>query len=368
MFKESLLTRDEFRTQVFQRDNYKCVICSEPAVDAHHIIDRKLWGYSQGYFLSNGASLCTQCHIKAEKSRISCEQIRCGAKINKLILPQDFDYDKRYDKWGRVMADFIKYPSTIHIEGSSLQKGDKKKRVSLSELEGKYLVIEEKMDGANTGISFTDDLRLRLQSRGHPLEGGDYPQFDQFKTWANTFTDGFFDILDTRYIMYGEWMSNFHSMYYDKLPHFFLEFDIYDTETGVFLSTEVRRKMIKHDFVKIHQVLVLAEGICQSGKVNGVPLIDYVVESRFVTDSAVESLQQEVETKLKPNDNVNRLLQLNRSKLMEGLYIKWEENGQVKGRYKYVRSDFTQTIIDGGEHHLERPIINNRLSHDATLF
>lgn len=37
-----LLSRNEFRKQVFERDNYKCVICKEKAQDAHHIIDNDL--------------------------------------------------------------------------------------------------------------------------------------------------------------------------------------------------------------------------------------------------------------------------------------------------------------------------------------
>jgi 5-methylcytosine-specific restriction endonuclease McrA len=39
-----LLTRDEFRNSVFERDRHRCVICgSEGKLDAHHIIERRLW-------------------------------------------------------------------------------------------------------------------------------------------------------------------------------------------------------------------------------------------------------------------------------------------------------------------------------------
>ena len=39
-----LLTRNEFREGVFARDNHTCVVpdCNKEAVDAHHIIERKL--------------------------------------------------------------------------------------------------------------------------------------------------------------------------------------------------------------------------------------------------------------------------------------------------------------------------------------
>jgi len=48
-----LLTRDEFREFVFKRDFKTCVMCSNPAVDAHHIIDRKQF-IDGGYYLNNG--------------------------------------------------------------------------------------------------------------------------------------------------------------------------------------------------------------------------------------------------------------------------------------------------------------------------
>jgi 5-methylcytosine-specific restriction endonuclease McrA len=56
-----LLTRDEFRKQVFERDNYRCVICGAKngdkhvKLDAHHIIERRLWA-DGGYYLENGAT------------------------------------------------------------------------------------------------------------------------------------------------------------------------------------------------------------------------------------------------------------------------------------------------------------------------
>lgn len=66
-----------------------------------------------------------------------------------------------------------RYPRTPHLEGSRLQPGDHDLRqVPLAALRGAYCVVEEKLDGANAGISVDDDGRLRLQSRGHTLVGG----------------------------------------------------------------------------------------------------------------------------------------------------------------------------------------------------
>lgn len=43
-----LLSRNEFRNKVFERDGYCCVICGNGPntghrIDAHHIIERRLW-------------------------------------------------------------------------------------------------------------------------------------------------------------------------------------------------------------------------------------------------------------------------------------------------------------------------------------
>jgi hypothetical protein len=56
------------------------------------------------------------------------------------------------------------------------------------------------------------------------------------------------------------------------------------------------------------------------------------------------------------------------SDLMEGLYIKVEEQGRVVERYKYVRATFCNTIRDSGTHWLRRPIIPNGLREDVDLF
>ena len=72
---DDLLTRDEFKRQVFAKTNGKCCVpgCDCDAVDAHHIMDRKLWS-DGGYYLSNGAALCSKHHLDAEQGRITPAQ------------------------------------------------------------------------------------------------------------------------------------------------------------------------------------------------------------------------------------------------------------------------------------------------------
>ena len=47
---------------------------------------------------------------------------------------------------------------------------------------------------------------------------------------------------------------------------------------------------------------------------------------------------------------------------MEGLYIKIEEDGEVKRRLKYVRGGFRQCIEESQTHWLNRPIIPNQIN------
>jgi len=60
-----------------------------------------------------------------------------------------------------------KYPRTPHVVGSRIQAGDDDvKAVPREDLAGLTLIVEEKLDGSNSGLSFGEDGALILQSRG----------------------------------------------------------------------------------------------------------------------------------------------------------------------------------------------------------
>jgi hypothetical protein len=96
-----LLTRTEFRESVFDRDNNLCVVYHNPAQDAHHIMERRLFPDS-GYYIENGVSVCGQHHLLAESTELSCEKLRESANIKDIILPPHLYRDQPYDKWGCV--------------------------------------------------------------------------------------------------------------------------------------------------------------------------------------------------------------------------------------------------------------------------
>ena len=147
------------------------------------------------------------------------------------------------------MTPIIKFPRTPHITGSRIQRGDEDLNVVAREaLQGLPVVIEEKLDGSNSGVSFDEQGSLILQSRGHILTGGPRErQFNLFKRWASHHTTTLRHILGHRYVMYGEWVYARHTIAYDQLPHFFLEFDVWDREKAEFLSTDRRKTLFARD-------------------------------------------------------------------------------------------------------------------------
>lgn len=51
-----------------------------------------------------------------------------------------------------------------------------------------------------------------------------------------------------------------------------------------------------------------------------------------------------------------------------GMYIKVEQAGAVVARYKYVRPDFLQTVLDSGSHWQERLLLPNQLAPGVQLW
>lgn len=261
------------------------------------------------------------------------------------------------------MERIYKYPRTPHLEGSGLQAGDEDLAVvEFSELAGKHLVIEEKMDGANCGVSFDRRGRLRLQSRGHYLSGGPRErQFDLLKGWANRYTAELWELLGDGYVLYGEWCYAKHAIFYNDLPHYLLEFDLYDKREKVFLSTERRMERLR-DLPFIASVKIMHSGPLPSLAA----LQSLVGKSHFIASGHCQQLR---ETACAQGLDAERALrETDLSGLMEGLYIKVEAQGIVTERYKHVRSGFLQAVLDSADHWLNRPLLPNRLREGISLW
>jgi len=113
-----LLTRDRFREAVLTRNSVCCVPdCSQPAVDAHHILNRNLFTAPNqfgGYFLENGAGLCDKHHYETELTFITPEQLRVYCGIIVPVLPHNMNPDTQYDCWGNIIvSDWVMAPGPL---------------------------------------------------------------------------------------------------------------------------------------------------------------------------------------------------------------------------------------------------------------
>jgi hypothetical protein len=160
--------------------------------------------------------------------------------------------------------------------------------------------------------------------------------------------------------MYGEWLYAKHTVFYDHLPHYFLEFDILDRKEDVFLSTSARQAMLQG--LPVTSVPVLYRGIAPAQNKLDAQIQDSLYKSavwREKLSDAVTRLGIPLERVMTETDD---------SPLAEGLYLKVEAQGQVKSRYKYVRASFLAKVMDSESHWQSRPIVPNQLADGVDIF
>lgn len=246
---DRLLTRDEFREAVFVADEHKCVICSKPAVDAHHLYNRNLWE-DGGYYLNNGVALCETCHYEAETNRLTIAEL-IEASGREHLLPPGLSYKETYDTWGNVLlpnglvafgpmkgdegmqkalkhlgglfTDRVKYPSTSYLPNSpSLDENDTV--IDPSVFEGVEVIVTEKLDGENTTLA-------RDYTHARSMDSSDHPT----RSWVKAFWS------QIRFDIPGGWRINgenvyaYHSIRYADLESYFYGFSIWN-EHNVCLS------------------------------------------------------------------------------------------------------------------------------------
>lgn len=276
----SLLTRNEFREQVFDRDNHKCVICQSQAQDAHHIIDRRLWG-NGGYYLNNGASLCGECHLDAEKTILSCIEIRDQCNIKKAILPEHLYPDNEYDKWGNIIlpnktrikgelfydenvqkvlqpvlhmfTNYVKYPRTYHLPFTASITPDDRILNDCSQFEGREVVVTEKMDGENTTI-YQNYIHARsIESDNHIS-----------RTWVKNLASKIGWEFPDGWRLCGENLYAKHAIAYEDLKSFFYVFSLWDYRN---LCCSWNETLEFCEILDLFTVPVLYRGIWDKSKV-----------------------------------------------------------------------------------------------------
>jgi ATP-dependent RNA circularization protein (DNA/RNA ligase family) len=229
--------------------------------------------------------------------------------------------------------DIPHYPKTNHLafskEKDILESADRK---HFSHLEGKKVILEEKVDAQAIGIFFNDST-LYLLFRGQyycPEKNIILPKelqncYEYFKNNEELL----FEVLLEEKIMYGEWMEYLHTVNYNKLPSLFLEYDIYSKTENIFLSTEQRQTLLK-PYNDIHSVHI------------------HKILQPFNYDEFKNII------------NINKLSTYGDNLLHEGFYIKVEDNEKVLERFKWIEPKFFNDVISS-QHWREKSLKKNTL-------
>lgn len=220
---------------------------------------------------------------------------------------------------------FVKFPSTPHLHwlGASSPREDKvlSSSEAIAFLEA-AVTVEEKIDGANLGVSFDSHGHLLAQNRGSFLKKCTKGQFAPLWTWLTSRESRLFDVLEDRLIIFGEWCYARHSIHYTALPDFFLPFDVFDKCEQQFFNVHRRDQVIRD--LDLSVVPKLGEGTFQLEEI-----IKLVAKSRYYDGP------------------------------MEGVYLRQDGSSWLIGRAKVVRAEFAHQI---GEHWSKQPLVPNRLA------
>jgi len=221
---------------------------------------------------------------------------------------------------------FHKFPHTPHLLwlGAGSPRDDKVLRpAEVVEFLSGEVIVEEKVDGANLGISVGPDRRVRAQSRGNYLASGrSHAQWNPLWPWLAERRDILENGLSGSLMLFGEWCYAKHTVPYDALPDWFLGFDIFQVASRRFWSVE-RRNAWLHE--------------------RGLVSVPEVKRGRFQLKQ-VPSLLAASSVGLIP---------------MEGIYLRRDQDGWLQARAKVVSTAFQQQIE---EHWTRRPVTPNQLA------
>lgn len=210
------------------------------------------------------------------------------------------------------MSDFFRFPHTPHIAwlGEGMPRDDKVLSDSeIADILAQPLRIEEKLDGANLGISMRDNGELRGQNRGQYLLEPFAGQFSRLNSWLAQHHYALTDHLQSDWILFGEWCAARHSLGYDNLPDWFVVFDVYDRREQKFWSCERRN--------------ALAEKI-------GLAVVPTLHQGKMTLDALKELL--------------NSASSHYRQGTPEGIVMRHDSTDWCEARAKLVRADFAQSI------------------------
>jgi len=220
---------------------------------------------------------------------------------------------------------YLKYEKTFRVVSPKIRIRGK---FCLSKQEQNALLtgrveITEKVDGANVGIIRSKQGWTLQKRRG--LADSIHPQFSFFWNWARHNEPKIVQI-PIGWIIYGELMYAQHNIDYDKLPSYFLVFDIWNGKK--FLDHGDRIQEVKK--FGFQHVPVLYYGYTETNSLD-----DFIMTSHCSFKD-----------------------------MMEGIVIK---NYRKQQRGKLVRAEFIKQLEED-EHWMNKPVIRNKLADTAHIY
>lgn len=209
----------------------------------------------------------------------------------------------------------MKYPRIPHLPGSKGTEDDV--FVKFPNTLRSFRVYE-KLDGANAGI-IVDEQGIRVRGRSEDMRP--HPQWDAMKNWTYNKYQTLLTLREDNefesVIIYGEWLYAKHTIYYDRLPDFFMVYDI--LADGTWLPQ--------------HEVAEVAQA-------HGLTLSPCIYETDDVETAILNLLEGHVPLY---------------GDRYEGFIFRADSD--IREVYKYVRHDFEL----GNEHWFDKPVERNKL-------
>jgi RNA ligase len=183
------------------------------------------------------------------------------------------------------------------------------------------IIVEEKIDGSNLGISLDRHRHVRAQNRGQFLRRPFTGQWKPLAGWIAQNRARIEEHLPADVILFGEWCYLKHGISYTMLPDWFLGFDVFDLGTEQFWSVQRR------------------DALCATMEL---PVVAQIRRGEFT--------QMELRAMLDRQSSYY-------SGPVEGLYLRKEGKDYVNRRAKLVRPEFVHSI---SEHWTRIPSQANR--------
>jgi len=206
------------------------------------------------------------------------------------------------------------FPRTPHLPHNPNAESDDiiATNVEVRPLFTKLVNIEEKIDGASVGItSFEGNPVIRnrehVLNKAYSKNTAAKKQFASIWNWFYKNKDKFKRLASMGpYSVYGEWCIAQHGIFYNKLPDWFIAYDIYNYEQDKFISPVLARVWL-NDL--------------------GFSTAPLIFQGQFIDGYDELAAWAKLPSKFSDSDS-------------EGIYLKIYDDEQVLNRFKMVQPNF----------------------------